>query len=50
MLSSERFRARRGGVGYCGQQYRAVVALAVDCGDSFVVSCAVDAWELGNLG
>jgi hypothetical protein len=49
LLSGERFRARRGGVGYCGQQHWAVVALAVDCGDSFVASCVGNAWELENL-
>ena len=48
LLSGERFRARRGGVGYCGQQHGAVIALAVGCGDSFVVSCVWDAWELGS--
>ena len=35
-------------MGYCGQQHGAVVALAVGCGDSFVVSCVLDAWELGT--
>ena len=40
----------RGAVAWAtaGQQHRAVVALAVDCGDSFVVSYVLDARERGT--